>query len=161
MSDLFTGLALTLHRPWPYLIFHLPDSEWKGLENRSWKPPFDVTGKYIAIHAGKTMSPNGFETAERVLDPRYAQEGVIGVVRVQGWVSIGRDGSAAWSRTVMVETAARAKHSKWLSSERPNVAWILNDRRALKAPIAVRGNRGLWPLPPAANEQIRAELFAA
>lgn len=40
-------LGLTVHQPWAWAIA----AGHKPLENRKWKPPADVLGKYLAIHA--------------------------------------------------------------------------------------------------------------
>lgn len=62
--------ALTLWRPWPYAIFHLPPHVAKRVENRSWKPPVTLIGHRIAIHAGKTWDEAG---AVVVPDPPYGE----------------------------------------------------------------------------------------
>jgi len=41
--------ALTLHQPWASLV----DAGVKTIETRSWRPPADVTGEWIAIHASQ------------------------------------------------------------------------------------------------------------
>lgn len=43
-------LGLTIHQPWAGLI----STGVKNIENRTWKPGYDVIGSYIAIHASQS-----------------------------------------------------------------------------------------------------------
>lgn len=153
--------ALTLWRPWPYAIFHLPADIAKRVENRSWKPPDWLLGERIAIHAGATYDREGADFIGEHLadigrlaelkkvpghDARVKAEGIIGTAivagccRVDGGLVRG-DWPVSSRQTVdAFEQTIRA----WLFGP---YGWLLDDVRALPEPIPCKGRRGIWDVP--------------
>jgi len=143
--------ALTLWRPWPYAIFHLPADIAKPVENRTGPPPSSLVGERIAIHAGKTWDDSGKWLIQDLmcvhldLDewrlPDEQPEGIIGTVRLRG-VKRGADHWTA--QLVAGELLANAGSGVWY---RGPYGWLLDDVRALPEPIPCKGQRGLWDVP--------------
>lgn len=143
--------GLTLWRPWAAAIVLGP----KRIENRPWHPPLRLldAGLWIAIHAGRRwdgdaandiadlwpaarvelrQQPLPFED-ERAWPRPFVEQGIVGVARVvraEVFDALRDDGATgiAWA------------FGPW--------CWVLDDVRALAAPIPIRGAQGLWPLPP-------------
>ncbi len=151
--------ALTLWRPWPYAIFHLPAGVAKRVENRGWKPPANIIGQRIAIHAGKTWDEDGKDFIGEHLaylgllpelkktpghDARVKAEGIIGtailcgVAKEFGFSAItlvaGRLPSGPFLECVQ----------EWWSGP---YGWLLDDVRTLPEPIPCKGRQGLWNVP--------------
>jgi hypothetical protein len=122
--------ALTLYQPWAWAVA----AGKKTVENRSWRPWSwllkDNVETWLAIHAGSTYEKEG----ERFLRERgvvLSQEGsrtkgaILGVGRLIGCVT---------------------------KSEDPMFfgpyGWVLDNLRLLSAPIFIKGQMGLWELPP-------------
>jgi hypothetical protein len=137
--------GLTLHRPWSWAMVHGS----KRIENRSWPPPADLIGGYIALHAGKTWD---YEGAAKVITvhpemPRSAGEhplGVIGVARLAGVVQDAGE--------------VTAEQQRWFFGE---FGWVLADVVALPKPVPCRGFQGLWPLPVDVLARVRAKYSEA
>lgn len=93
--------ALTLWRPWDECIVMGP----KDIENRTWKPPQSIIGKFIAIHAGQKYDKNAaVEMVEQKLwsppSPATCPHSVIkGVVRVKDYIQENhpRLGGMTWT----------------------------------------------------------------
>jgi len=127
--------AVTLHRPWPYAIFHLG----KDVENRTWHPPGALIGQRIAIHAGKTWDQAGLEFIRRLGydcpdDGTEHPLGIIGTVRLTGTME-----------PVRTTRKHQALFSKWYMGR---VGWMIADPRKLAAPLTVSGKQRLWNVPP-------------
>lgn len=176
--------ALTLWRPWPCAILWLPPDERKGVENRPWKPWLDVIGKRIAIHAGRFVD-DGAADVTRLAEQAGVQDhlldqGLIGTVRVLGWVRLITDYQG---RSLFMDDAgtpvhygvhyggseltatqrANAVSSRWFFGathrDRPNYGWVLDDPRPLSEPIPCAGAQGLWLLSAHQQHEIqRLEL---
>lgn len=144
--------AITLWRPWPYAIFHLPPAIAKRVENRSWKPPRDIVGQRIAIHAGKTWDEDGKDFIGRHLaelglladlkaqpghDARVKDEGIIGTAFLAGFLDIG--------------DYRQPPFRPWFQGP---FGWLLDDARALPEPIPCKGQRGLWDVPAELIERL-------
>jgi hypothetical protein len=121
--------ALTLWQPWASCIVRGP----KRIENRPWKPFACVTGKRIAIHAGKTWDPVGAEfCAERGFYLRRDEApllAIVGTAFVERWVA-PRDADTLPEDQL-----------QWFFGP---FGWVLRDVRPLTKPIFCRGARGLW-----------------
>ncbi len=147
MSNL---LALTLWRPWPFAILHLPEGEAKRVENRPWKPWASVIGKRIALHAGKHMDDNVLRTLfPLAVDVRAYDEGILGTAVVKGWIC--NEDSLLQSKydyggTLTAADAEAAYDSRWFFGP---YGWVLEDVRALPEPIPCKGAQGLWTVPAA------------
>ncbi|HEX2677838.1 MAG TPA: hypothetical protein VHM19_14395 [Polyangiales bacterium] len=146
MADL---LALTLHRPWPFAILHLPPALVKRVENRPWKPWPSVIGKRIAIHAGKKLDRGaeteilGFMDEHDINggDERLYSEGIVGTAVVKGWMEFeSGDYGGELTERQMID----AFNSPWFFGP---FGWVLEDVRALPEPIPCKGAQGLWRVP--------------
>lgn len=151
--------ALTLHRPWPWAIFHAPQERRKRLENREWPPWPSIVGQVIAIHAGKKwdedgaamiLEETGFAAVEANDSDRWHAEGIIGTARVIGWIE-GEDPDHL--KTVgLVPPGLIQQQLRWHFGP---FAWVLDEDKALPAPIPCRGMQGMWTVPAEIEEQIR------
>ncbi len=121
-------LALTLWRPWPWSILYGP----KRVENRPWKPPARIVGKYLALHAGKTWDDEGLGFIKDLVPdvPRSSDAhplGIVGVVRVTGF-----------------RATTDLDPDEWAFGP---YAWTLDEIVALPEPVPCKGAQGLWPVP--------------
>ena len=135
--------ALTLHRPWCWAIFDLPEGDAKRIENRRWRPPREIIGVPLAIHAGKTFDHEGAEhiakTMGLAVPPRYAHpEGIVGVVTV---VDVLDEGDLYTAQTLLDKLPGQ---ERWFSGP---FGWVLADVVRLAEPVPCRGMQGLWTLP--------------
>lgn len=152
--------ALTLHRPWPWAIFHAPGRP-KRVENRTWKPPARAMQGRIAIHAGKRFDREAVEFIDDILAgvdwtggrcaedhcPRSLDQhptGIIGTARVVGWVQ-RNDGLLHRRLAAEAPTWAHAANdSPWFVGP---FGWVLDDVRPLAQPVDIKGAQGLWKVP--------------
>lgn len=139
--------ALTLWRPWPWAIFHASRNP-KRIENRDWRPPAWIIGQRIAIHAGQRFQAAACGFIDDIVGdgacpPKGSEHavGIIGVVRVVGWVDATAkiDSHApAW--------AVAAAASPWLVGR---FGWVLDEVLTLAdEPIPCSGAQGLWNVAP-------------
>lgn len=163
MTNMF---ALTLIRPWPFMIFHLPAELAKPVENRDWCGR-EVLGTTIAIHAGLKYDGDAFESCNDALirrgggaaridrdDPRLKHQGcIVGTARVIAFVT------GAPHKPVFLRgderrcVELRPRIAPWYVGK---FGWVLDDVRALEQPIAHSGARGLWPVRPDVAERLVA-----
>jgi hypothetical protein len=144
--------ALTLWRPWPYVIFHPDPEKRKTIENRTWAPPAPMFGQLIAIHAGKRWDRDGAEYIEDIIgeyrddedDPSGVIVGVVRVVRV-----FNDDHHKALH--AMGRRCDPLTRSPWAFGP---VCWVLEDAIPFAKPIPCRGAQGLWNVP----DPIEAEI---
>lgn len=140
--------ALTLWRPWPFAIFHLPPPVAKRVENRSWKPPAWLVGQRIAIHAGKTWDPSG---ARACIETQQLRPGLSGDMRSEGIIGtavlcglVTGDGYWELAEGRLPLGWSVKTISDWYIGP---VGWLLDDVRALAEPIPCQGRQGLWDVP--------------
>lgn len=123
--------ALTVLQPWAHAIAVLG----KDIENRGWRPPRDLIGERIAIHAGlrwigesrrQALLPSGV----MVLADSCLYGAIIAV--------------AVIDRVVSLEDDDEANVSLWRDSA--EFGWVLRDIQRLPMPIAALGHQGLWNL---------------
>lgn len=122
--------ALTVWQPYATAILQ----HGKDIENRPWKPPVDLYGKRIAIHAGLRIDRAALaEAADAGYPlPDTIPTGVLlGVVRLVG---------AHHADT------CRCGCSPWADADRWH--WELADPRLLPTPVPCRGLQRLWTVPP-------------
>ena len=139
--------ALTLWRPWPWAIFHAPDSMRKTIENRPWKPWASIIGKRIALHAGKHFDSDGAEMICSIAGlhpdgrppPHWDDEGIIGTAVILRYFTSDFDIIPA--------------QQQWWSGP---FAWALGEIQTLPNPILCRGSQGLWDLPAEVEAQVEA-----
>lgn len=148
--------ALTLWRPWPWVIFHAPAWQ-KRIENRPWEPWPSIIGRRIVLHAGKTFDGEAVdfildniavEGQPRRLGAEASDEGLIGVVTVAGVVETSFDAALQ----------AGQGQERWFFGP---YGWVLTDVRAFEKPIPCKGAQGLWDLPPWAEREVAAAMTGA
>lgn len=143
--------AITLWRPWPWAIFHA-ECNPKRIENRDWRPPAWLIGQRLAIHAGRRFQTDACGFIDNIVgngccpcEGREHPVGIIGTVRVVGWVDrtwIGGvlddlgDFAPAWAKA--------AAMSPWFVGR---FGWVLDEVITLATPIACSGAQGLWDVP--------------
>lgn len=141
--------ALTLHQPWAWAIAHSD----KRIENRSWSPPPDLIGEYLAIHAGviprsKGMREEMMRLSVSIEGPDKEEGLVFGAI-------------VAVARVVRVLDKAPgmdSPHFEWWVGP---FAWELDKVWALPTVIPARGKQGLWPLGSAERDYVRRQYKEA
>lgn len=150
--------ALTLYRPWPWAIFHLPPQVAKRVENREWRPRGRIEGRWVAIHAGAQFQADalGFIHDVGGVPPPSTESahprGIIGVVRMVGWVAIGiaaheDEAAPGWVRNALA--------SPWTVG---SYAWVWDRAVALSEPVMCAGEPGLWYPPRSIEAAVKGRL---
>jgi hypothetical protein len=155
--------ALTLHRPWSDAIARGP----KRVENRTWTPPADMLGRFIAIHAGKrfddgvgialTAMGSGWDPP---LDDAESPQGIVGIARLIGVAD--RRGDKLRLMVPGFPMPGVANRLELLVDDRwwaGPVGWLLDDVLAIE-PVPCRGAQGLWLVPPEVDALVRARAGA-
>ena len=161
--------SITLTCPWAHAVAH-----WgKNIENRTWRPPRDLFGQRLAIHAGKspyrqrkdgtrTISDDAEDDMLAALD--FAREAsgrtlaapdvthrwlherssaILCVVTVAGWV---RDnGEFDVLSTLPGARDLAGSPGPWFVGP---CGWVLADVVTLAEPVPCKGAQGLWTVPP-------------
>lgn len=158
--------ALTLKHPWAFCICELG----KRVENRSYPPPDQLIGNWLAIHGGKV--PTSKREVREVLDTARH-------VRSKFWMDYIRGDDAADEhflakifRFTGVVAVCRVKVVLSADSEDPwyegpevdgsfNYGWVLSDLVVLPEPVPCRGQRRLWPLPDDVLDAVREQYKKA
>lgn len=123
--------ALTLWRPWPAMIIHVPEAQAKRVENRGWRPPSGLIGHRIAIHAGEHLDHRALAECRYMLgdaaptDAQCLAKGIVG--------------------TAVVKGVCTQADMRWFVGP---FGWILTDVVTLPEPIPCKGRQGLWTVPP-------------
>ncbi len=143
--------ALTLHQPWASLIA----AGDKRIETRSWKPPANLIGQRIGIHASKThtaINKPAFEELRRAIRTSHGdawlQQLPRGVVVATAVLSgfffireVNRDrviyqGYGRNPGEVRADPFGDFRPGNWM--------WMLEDVQELNPPEPARGSRMLW-----------------
>jgi hypothetical protein len=133
--------GLTLQGPWDYFIF-----QDKDVENRTWQPPADMIGHYLAIHVGQGYDDEGARWIQKrfgvevpglTLGMKQRKGVIVGVVRLAGVVT--------------------QSDSPWFFGP---FGWQLEDKVAIE-PVKCSGKLKLWELPDDVLEQVRVNWLAA
>lgn len=147
--------AITLHRPWPAAIFHLPGTHAKRVENRGWRPPRAIVGQRIAVHAGITIDRGALTELRRTIGARELRDevalatGIIGTAVVVG-VTYQREVEQRVARFVDSGPQTADDMRWWLTVHHWFVGpfgWLLDDARPCPTPIPCQGRQGLWNVP--------------
>lgn len=155
--------ALTIHRPWPWAIVHLPPSHRKGVENRTWPPPPSILGERMAIHAGLHFDAEALDfIAARCPDdgplpplrPESHPTGIVGMATVVGY----RNSLDEFLHSVHGLRGRVAPRNPWFVGP---LGWLLADVVALPEPVVCKGAQGLWTVPAEVEELVLAQLAAA
>lgn len=171
--------ALTVWQPWASLIVGAPPSydehptpPQKPVENRGWAPPRALIGQRIAIHAAKKMDEDVLDTIQDLfLDKLHGEvrtpyakpslfpiAAVVGVATLTGAIVRRHDGSivdafsTSGGPTVEVGEDVRRFYNA------DAIGWLLEDRRALAAPVPCRGSQGIWTLPADVAARVEEQL---
>lgn len=145
--------VLSLSNPWLWAIDTLEGPGAKRIENRSWKPPADVIGKRIALHAAHSWDDDGIAYFIRlgIEHPQrrelYAKGKITSVATVERVIDIAHDDVALWDLPDLQRRWAFGPY-----------AWVLVDVRRLPNPIPHRGAQGMRFLPAAIVAQIEEQL---
>lgn len=159
--------ALTFWRPWTDAIVRGP----KRVENRSWAPPAHLLGAYLAIHAGQRYERGDWPWPEGYAPPDAADspQGIVGVARVVGALRIMpngmrrrvfRDGDEpllSRSTLAAVDRLDTLDRDPWWAGP---CGWLLDDVTAIE-PVAAKGARGLWHVPPDVADEVRRRWRSA
>ena len=128
--------ALTLHQPWASLIA----GSHKMTETRSWRPPENLIGQRIAIHAGKLQrEPDGYlaTAVATCLGSAWRQNlpsgAVIATARIKSVKRIENERDVPAGNEALFGDYTPGR---W--------AWHLTDIRVLPKPIPARGYQKLW-----------------
>jgi hypothetical protein len=151
--------ALTLKVVWAFAVCHLG----RRVENRSWRPPRDLIGRRILIHAG-AVPKSGWELAEEVdrlkaLIKAHAGE-EYHQLKMRFFDAIGgftvRDALMTGVVAVAtVDSCVRESADPWFSGP---FGWVLRDLIVLPEPIPCRGALGLWTPPAEVQSEVAAWL---
>jgi hypothetical protein len=114
--------VITVRQPWASALV----TGAKAAEYRTWRPPFDVIGRRIWVHAGAAY--RHLTQAEYAHLPRRCIVGSVVVV-----------GSRAASPGELDELGASLLHP-----DRQVIAWTVADPVALPNPIPCTGRLGIW-----------------
>lgn len=137
--------ALTIWNPWAHFIA----TGQKSVENRDWRPPKDLVGGYLAIHAGKRYDKSGAEsirTEMGLLVPAHAElpQAAIVAVAVIDRVVDSADDSPGWD-------------DPWFVGA---FGWCLRDVVRID-PVPCKGAQKLWEVPAPVLARVRANWRAA
>lgn len=153
--------ALTLWPEWAWAISHLG----KNRENRSWAPPDDMIGDWLAIHAGAYVGgrPGDSAVLEGLNDLRNTVEciaeeegsGLSLPYYAELIPQITTGAVVAVCRVTGVERSVEP--AGWYNGE-PNVGWKLEQVRVLETPVRCKGAQGLWVLPHDVLVKVREQL---
>jgi hypothetical protein len=107
----------------------------KTVENRTWKPPADLIGKQIAIHAGARFDKSAGDNFAREIDnaaknkPDLLESGaVLGFVTVVGVLEPG--------------DKVQGNDATWWKGD--CYGWILRNPQPLDKPVKAMGKLGIW-----------------
>lgn len=167
--------ALTVHQPFAHL---LAIGE-KPVENREWPPPPQIVGGYLAIHAGKTVDVEAYETLTKKLaarprpalwtgrtapalpPPEEVQlSAIVAVARVVGAIFVrgAADGIRLEVCRMFGAGLSRERAEEFAAS--PYAfgpwCWCLEEVVRLPVPIPCRGAQKIWTVPEHEADLVRA-----
>jgi hypothetical protein len=124
--EIISMKALSIQQPWLYAITDLD----KRVENRTWKPPWWIIGRRIALHASKIDDRAGYviirDIANVDVPPDLPRGCIVATAKVLGWIDESND--------------------KWFFGP---YGWILDDINKISpGPVFCRGALGLWDVTP-------------
>jgi hypothetical protein len=142
-------LAISFLQPWLWAIIE----GHKPVENRSWKPPRNIVGQVIALHASRGWDSDGRVMIEKLLGEAAAHScmvaprgAIVGTARVAGAFQPG--GRAELVGPILDADVDRLAASPWALG--PWV-WLLTDVRKFAEPIPCKGALGCWRVPAAVD----------
>lgn len=142
-------LCLSLSRPWPWAIFHLPPGKAKRVENRDKRFASLIEAGIVALHAAESWdidAPVFIERLGGLPVPAIEQhpQGIIGFVRFTRLVE--RDSFDGY---------ALYRQHEWFAGP-----WghVFDEAWPLPEPEPCRGKPAPFVLPPTVAEKVRAQL---
>lgn len=149
--------ALTLIRPWCWAIMHAG----KDVENRVWRPPPGVVGKFIAIHSGASFDVDAATFIQEVMldggaaefdfnDEEWPGKRIVGVARVASVIGGGQPEPPYPLNLHLL--------SDWYNP--PQFGWVLNSVIALDEPVECLGAQKLWTVAPGTADKVMDALPA-
>lgn len=142
--------GLTLIQPWGTAILELG----KDVENRDWRPPNDLLGGRIALHAGKKVDR---ALVDALLGGKEVQTGaIIGTVELVGCIRLWPGGRRVAYGLDEAQIVAAYK-SRWRNPD-SSCLWYLREPQALREPIPYPGALGLWKVPESVSTRIAERL---
>ncbi len=146
--------ALTIKQPWLWCI----TDNSKRVENRTWKPPYYMIGKRIALHASRKNQRAEWKAAWNLIDGGMPLlnllpvGAIVATALIKAYVVVNDMGG------VEEQTKAAANYypaaDPWFFGP---VGWLLTDVRKLSQPIPCKGALGLWEVPADIAEIISQE----
>lgn len=147
--------ALTIHQPYPWCIVH----RYKPVENRGFRPPRDLIGRWLMIHAGKKFADDEAVSAVRLVvmatDGRVLPEvtemttgAIVGVAKLTGVITVE---GAKVDAIEHPDPGGKLRSSPWLTGP---FGWVLEEQRPFLEPVPCRGMQGIWSVP----EELRPQL---
>lgn len=136
--------VLTIHQPWASLLV----SGEKPVENRTRRPPANLIGSWIAIHASaRAPAPldGQFGHTQAASLPRGA---IIGLGKLWGWFSISKFGvNSCRISTYEIEKIRESPHFSG------PVGLVFREMVGLEKPVPYKGRQG-WPRVKQEEEQL-------
>lgn len=144
--------ALTIKQPWLWCI----TDATKRVENRTWKPPFNIIGQRIALHASKGHTKEDWYHAQGIYSFRLLPNcsdmplgAIVATAVIVGYVEVEQSPDAT---PRLIEATMNAIHynhraDPWFFGP---VGWLLDDVRKLPQPVPCKGAWGLWTVPDGA-----------
>lgn len=133
-----TDRVLTIHAHWLWCIIHAG----KRIENRSWRPPADMIGKRILLHASaRKIRDSDLEQLPPHLRPQHnCKQGALQRDTIEG---MRRHVCASAVIDRVIEAPEHEVHETWWHGP---LGWVLRDVRPT-ARLEANGSLGLWRLP--------------
>ncbi len=145
--------VLSLSRPWPWVMLHDDPAIVKLIENRTWAPPEEVIGQWIALHAARSWDSDALTywasigiTGYPTRKDDHPSGEIQGVFRVD---RVCRGSSNA------LPEALPPGQARWFFGP---VGWIGSRSIRLPAAIPHVGGQGLRHLPPDKETAILEQL---
>lgn len=161
--------ALSVKQPWASLIIGWTDDHaiWhdgpKPIENRSWRPPADLIGQRIVIHASKREDDS---VGASLLGAKHIYNPGASDITVHGTDYPGRSAPLPAGAVIGVATLAGFVDSmsvlctddrEWYMGE---IGLVFRNRIALPEPIPCKGALGFWRLPADVEQLVRDGIEA-
>ena len=140
--------ALTLRHPWPWAIVELG----KDIENRTWKPPRAMVGKWFAIHGGK--APKGDRATHDVVTQAQALLSMRGHSHASHRVTCSDVTHAGIVAVVRLGGVVEDSRSVWFEGP---YGWVLSDLWKVPDPPQMAGMQGLWDVPESAVMELERQ----
>lgn len=139
--------AITIKQPWLWCI----TDDTKRVENRTWKPPYELIGQRIALHASGTRDHQGWVAAKDIcphLPPfdNMPLGAIVATARLVGYVVVEQKPNSVERMIEASKDAVYYDHraDPWFFGP---VGWLLDDVQKLPQPLACKGKLGVWTVP--------------